>query len=506
MNKKMKMLLFGGIALVVLVVVLVVLLQTAPENKEGTESTTSSAVATVAMIEKSADDLKGLSIQNPDGSFHITPEKVTVKAESEGEEDTTETVYGIDALRDYSQDKTTVKMVVNALIALNAEAKVFDEVENKAEYGLDKPQATATLELEGGDVTLYLGAKNEATGVYYAMVEGDPALYTVAATVAEKLLASQLSYLTTKLLDAYDTANEPYLDIERVEIQRPDLEKPIILAKYSGTEEGEARAYMSSFEMVSPIKSDLNYHVDDTILPGFFGMNAESVVALYHDADAAKYGFDKPSMVARAVYKDTKEVDWDKTITVGNKMENGNYYALCADDGVVYEVTESELGVMAATANDMVTTLPLLPSITTVSSVDITLDGKKHTFEITNTEQEKDESEAADAEPTLEVTAVKGDGAELDVKNFKQFYQLLISVSVDSVNTDAITGDPALSVTYHYSDGKSDQLDAYIIGNERRMKVVINGEPMYEGRATFLEKLRTETANLLAGKDVDTDW
>lgn len=504
MNKKMKMLLLGGIAVVVLAVVMIVLLQTKPATEETESGASSEEAAAITMVEKSLDDLKGVTLSNPNGTFHVTPEKITTKAESEGEEDTTETIYVIDELRDYSQDKTTVKMLVNALIVLNAQDKVFDEVENKAEYGLDKPQATATLELDGSKVVVYLGSKNEGTGVYYAMLEGDAALYTIASSVAEKMLANSLSYLTTGLLPAYDIANEPYLDIKSVMVERPDLEKPIILQAYSGDEEGEARAYMSSFEMTSPIKSDLNYHVDDQHLPGFFGLNAESVVALYDEADAAKYGFDQPTMVNRAVFTDTKGVDWDKTVTVGKQMENGNYYVLCADDGVVYEVLADELGMLKASANDFVTTLPLLPNITTVASVDITLDGTKRSFEITSETPEKEED--ATTEPSPEVTAVKVDGTELDVKNFKQYYQLLISVAVDSVNTDAVSGQPGLSITYHYTNGKSDQLDAYIVGNQRRMQVVINGEPMYEGRAAFLEKLRTETANLLAGKDVDTDW
>lgn len=49
-------------------------------------------------------------------------------------------------------------------------------------------------------------------------------------------------------------------------------------------------------------------------------------------------------------------------------------------------------------------------------------------------------------------------------------------------------------------------MEAFSEDGSRRMKLSVNGEPRFEGRVAYLEKLRTELGHLLAGEAIDTNW
>ncbi len=506
MNSKMKVLLGSGLLVLVLGVVMILLLQ-APPVEEETVSTVSTE-PTYAMIEENINDFTSLSVNNPSSSFTILPETVVVPATEEGGEDTETVAYVIDELRIYDQTQEDVARLVNELTALYASDRVFETVEDKAAYGLDQPQATLTLNYEGDEVILYLGAENEGTKVYYAMVEGDDALYTISSSIAGDILLNALDYIDPSMLPVYDLAAEVRVIMTDLTITRPDT-APITLQLYSGTDDSEVRAYMSSYEMTSPIQSELNYYVDEEFLPALFGTTAQGVVALYDPAQAATYGFDAPTMTMDLGYLDLEGNHIMTNIVVGaiapaeNEEDTETYYYVLKDDnGLVYRVAATALPALTADADDMVTTLPLLPNITTISTVDLLLDGQTHTLTF---ESELPESEDGE-EVTPEVVGASVDGVEVDVDESKQFYQLILSVAVEGISTEAVSGDPAIQITYHYTDGGSDTLAGYLLADGRTNQLVVNGEALYAGRAGFNEKVKTELENLLAGEEVDVDW
>ena len=71
---------------------------------------------------------------------------------------------------------------------------------------------------------------------------------------------------------------------------------------------------------------------------------------------------------------------------------------------------------------------------------------------------------------------------------------------------DEKTTEPTMEITYHYTEGGSDSLSCYLLDNNRRVQILVNDTPLYEGRAGFVEKVRTELQHLINGETVDTDW
>lgn len=89
-------------------------------------------------------------------------------------------------------DFSRVNSVVNRLAKLRSQAKVLDQVADRALYKLDQPAVRATLTMKGGGIhTVVFGSKTVNDAAYYAIVEEKGALHTVSTLIvtdAEKLV------------------------------------------------------------------------------------------------------------------------------------------------------------------------------------------------------------------------------------------------------------------------------------------------------------------------------
>lgn len=485
MKKRTKTLVIAVAVLVVLVALMVVLLLTQKEP-ESTEEPTSSAEV-FALIEENVDNFQSLEVTNAAGTYVMTAEK--------GEEETT---YGIAELAGFTPKTTNYTYAVETLSALNAATKVFDTVEDLETYGLKDPAAVATVSFEGNKYVLHLGNMIPQETGYYLMVEGDDALYAVASQVGELLQRGKFYYLDTEFTKSYSNSSEDAPEIKKITVERKDLDAPIILERLRSTDEGSAD-YLSDITFTSPIECNMSFDVTAAYIDTLFGMSAHRVEAIYHEEDAAKYGFDDPEYTLEMIYQGGR-----CRVVVGSEMpaeetdgEGTEYhYALCDDDGLVYRFDLNKIALATANLDDLISKIPLVPILEKIEQVDLTLNGVTHTFMV--------DMEVIDDDQVFTITR---DGNEVDTANFKLFYQLLVAPSVEKVNTDPVTGvSTEMKVVYHYNNGKADDV---IVAQEvanRRMRVTVNGKAQFEGRAAYLDELINEYQNLLDGKTVTVDW
>lgn len=499
MNKKIKTLLLALAGILVLVGILVALMLTKPQEEEADDTPSTVESTKVALIEEDLEDLESVTIENESGTVHVLPE-TTTETGSDGEENEV-TRYIVQEVKDYDQSSTGARQLVNTLVALTADSKVEDTVEDLAKYGLDAPLATAEVVCADATYHITIGMHNEGAKEYYMMLEGDEALYSLSESNAGRILNSVFFYVDLTLSDSPNASTGELPQIDRFLLSRPDLEEDIVLEPYTA-KEGETRIYSSGYVMTSPIHSELNYYVDDEMLPKMFGLSANSVVDYYDEAKAADYGLDEPAAVLDFQYEGKPLKLVVGGVVPAEELEEGAdtcRYLLVNDNGLLYTIAEDDIPFLTATADDLITTLPILPNIVTVSSMDVELDGKTYTFEILN-EQEDEEDD------TLTTTGVTYQGEELDLDIFKKYYQLAISSTVENINLEENSEAPVLEITFHYTEGGEEVLTFYPLEDSRRMQVAVNGELIYEGRIAYIEKVRTETKHLLDGEKVDIDW
>ncbi len=490
MTSKVKTLIIGAVVVVLLVAVLVVLKVTEPKKQDEGTSSSSSDISQDALIDEKLDNYKSIKVKNSSSEYSI--KSVEIQG-ADGEKDYK---YVINELEKYTQKESSVTSLVSNVNKLYSSSKIEDKVEDLSKYGLDKPSSVVTYETVDKTYTINVGSE-APDGSFYTMIDGDEALYTIDSSIANLFNSNYVDFLDTTLIPAEtETLEDGTTQTPKItsfELERSDLPAKIKLLPNDNTEQ---LAYSSIYKMVSPIESDINYQIDSEYMAKIFGMSASKVEAIYDSSKASEYGFDKPTAKFTVQYSGKT-----KTITVGNKAESGEYRVLVDNNGLVYNASEETLVFMTVTADDMISGLAIVPSITDVKTVNVMLDGKTYKYDLTN-EKVKDEDSG---EESLQTTKVVYDGKELDLDIFRKYYQLLLSASVEKINYDNTKGDLVASIEYLYTDGGSDKIELYQAEN-RRMIVAINGEAKYEGRIAYYDKLVKETQNLLSGKAVDTDW
>lgn len=104
-----------------------------------------------------------------------------------------------------SQDK--MSEVAGAVSGLNAE-RVLEDVENLAEYGLDSPQNTVTVDAGEENFTMRIGDYNEGVSQYYvACGEDDETVYLVAGALVEPFLGDLYDYAQKEEFPTIDSSN-----------------------------------------------------------------------------------------------------------------------------------------------------------------------------------------------------------------------------------------------------------------------------------------------------------
>ncbi len=495
MDKKKKTLIIGAVVLVLLVGVLVFLLLTQDKAKQGGEesSSASTAAETFPLIEENVDNFTSLEVTNQSGSY-------IMNASGEGEDKT----YGIEELKGYPEQDSNYSYAAETLSTLEAGKKVLDTVEDKAKYGLDEPAATAKVSYKDKSYTLYLGDQtpDDANG-YYFMMEGDDALYTVKSDVGSLMQEDKFYYLNRDMTKSYTATEEGAPEINKVTVTRKDMEEPIVLEKTELASDGTNTVYLSTMKMLSPVECDMDYELDANYISTLFGLSAQKVLAFYDEKDAAKYGFDDPEYTMEMEYDGgrAKIIVGDVLPSQETDTEGSEYhYAICNDNGLVYRFDVTKIGLTKVDLNEVISKMPLVPMITDVEKIDLNIDGKAYEFTLKHTE-----AASEDEKDKVEATC---NGQTVDEANFRLFYQLLIGMSIEKLNTEPVATEPLseIKVVYHYNNGQSDDtLTAKEVEN-RRLRVNINGEDRFEGRAAYLDKLSQELQNLLDGKTVDTSW
>jgi len=128
--------------------------------------------------------------------FSVTRNEKTVTAERTGVDDwiVTEPV-------EFAADPTEVLYVLDYVTEAEAVSFMDDGAEDRACYGQKDPQITLVLtDADGATSTLLIGDEDE-NGDYYALREGTPWVFTVSASVKNKLTLSEESLMARFLLD-----------------------------------------------------------------------------------------------------------------------------------------------------------------------------------------------------------------------------------------------------------------------------------------------------------------
>lgn len=492
MSKKIKALIFGGIAVVVLAAVAIVLVVTAPGSDE--ESSLASTDA-IPLIDELSSDVDSLYVKNSTGEYTI---------ETIGED-----LWRIKDISDFKSLDYLYQQTLSNLCTFSALEVIEENCTDLDRYGLADPYISFVMKFTNGNTySFHIGSKTADGENYYLIKDGETDVYLITATSITNLLLSKYSYLDTEIIPSFDEEDSeavPY--VNSVKISRPDLPYEIVMEEVEEGELGENPTSQSYLVMRQPQYARLDESKLQTLIFGNFGLAATDVVkANITDEDLTEYGFDNPTAVYEMTYDDNTTVKL--TLGAGFNSADGyqkgqevsaskidSYYLIREDVDQIYVVSADSIEWEDVQPKDFISSTVVMPNILDIEGFDVNVKGQENKIVLTPGDDEDDSS-------TYTATL---NGASVDMDQCRNYLQLLMLTNATDIYTGEIKGTEQLSITYHYKNGVTATVRFYV-DEDNTTYITVNDTGKFIGRVGLINKVASETEKLKNGETVDIDW
>lgn len=492
MKKNTKIIIGSVVGLAVLGAATLALVLTQPASD--TESSDTSSDSKVSITDYQTDDISTLTIKNESGEYTIN---------RLGKEK-----WGIDSIPEALANSSSYSTAMSSAGGISAKQIVEENADDLAKYGFDNPTATVKMTFKDNkaeDITCLVGIKYEGENSWYVKTDKSNTVYLVANSGVSFAMKTELSYVNTStLIASYDSENDT---VNRVRIQRKDLEKDIVLDKLPEETEKEFSSTYVAYEMSSHNGILADDELDKNVIYGLYAISASDVFAVSPtDEQKKQAGLDDPYCTVTMVSNEdtvTKLTIGSAVYTVTKNEETGEevrtvtgYYGMLSDKDAIYVFSPDSLPWLTVTPESILYKLFLTPYIYYLDGVTIyDSDRKAYDFAITG---DADES------------SFTYDGKEIDASKFKTFYQYLLSAYAEQIYLDDLTDDNKFiaGVTYdHREEGKeNDVIEFYSSESDRTCIIVVNGDVRYKVRQIYATRLVENLNALLNGGDIVSEF
>ncbi len=441
MKKQLKTLIIFGSLIVIL---LLVWLGSSiiPGLGQTVETTELAPKDVLNILQQEATDIAYLEIVNPEISFRLLPEQVI------GKDDKVDLIWSVEGMEDYPFSSTALENLARVASNLYASQQIAEDVTDLAPYGLDQPQAILrAVRKDGTSHEIKFGNTIPSRYYNYLTLDDSGVIYTVAATTADRVKSSLLDILDRSIVSDLE-ANE----LEKLVFWRAKDDLEIISDIELIGQAGSGYEYLN-FTITSPI-------IRTGSSEGLTKLAAEAAGTAVKDyieldpQDLSVYGLDKPSYRFSMTSKD-KEIE----ILLGSKASSTSYYAISNQLNAVFTVNSSSYTMIDMKVTEMIDRFVSLESIWTVSQIDAAILGTEFTTKI-DMEQEQ---RADDEEVSFML-----DGRDAKILSeskkslFSQFYQRLISILIEGLDTQAQpVNTKDASLIFHIKADTENNLPAY---------------------------------------------
>lgn len=492
MKKNTKIILGSVIGLAVLGAATLALVLTQP--KDDTADSDTSSDTSVSITDYETDDISTLTVTNESGGYTIN---------RLGKEK-----WGIDSIPEALANSSSYSNAMSSAGGMSAKQVVEENATDLAKYGFDKPTATIKMTFKDNkadDVTCLVGIKYEGENSWYVKTDKSNTVYLVSNSGVSFAMNDKLSYVNkSTLVASYDSKNDT---VNRVRVERKDLEKDIVLDKLPEEKEKEFSSTYVAYAMSSHNGILADDELDQKVVYGLYGISASDVFAVSPtDEQKKQAGLDDPDCtvtmvsnedtvtklsIGSAVYNVTKNEETGeeiKTIT--------GYYGMLSDKDAIYVFSPDDLPWLTVTPESILYKLFLTPYIYYLDGVTIyDSDRKAYDFKI-----------VGDADNA----SFSYDGKEVDAAKFKSFYQYLLSAYAEQIYLDDLTDDNKFiaGITYdHREEGKeNDAVEFYSSESDRTCIIVVNGDVRYKVRQIYATRLLENLNALLTGGEIVSEF
>jgi len=381
--------------------------------------------------------------------------------------------------------------------AVQALFTVVSAPRDVAPYGLVEPAARVEITYaDGSALTLLLGQQERVTGNFYARMEGDPAVYLLAAERCADFLLPKEAYIED-LITPRLALSSPLSALLDVTFSGGRLEAPVTVQAVATGDAEVRRAALSLGAPTHIVRGRGVYKLDQTygieIMGALLGLTADGIVGYrLTPQEIASFGFDQPTLQVTFDLKNGVDAPVER-YSLAVLHQGDAYYLTCNDNGVIYAIQEPAF--VHIEYEKLLVRWFLSPLLLDVRAVEIATGGEEYVFVLSGeTNAEK---------------RVTCNGKELSIERFRTLYRLLTSAAHDGalLKDVQVQGPPLLRLTYHYRDeAKPSDVMVLYQGDARRLYVEVNGVTELAMREMYLTRVQEALARLWSDAPLETDW
>ena len=335
-------------------------------------------------------------------------------------------------------DREAVGALADDLIALEADRKL-ENVENRADYGLETPAFTVTAQWSDGTSTEYaMGDETPFADGWYFALSNDEAVYTVGTSLV-KMFSATLTDLA---------ALEELLTVETV--------RRIVIGDRLDASRQETSTTLDSEQLWYDTASGkaISGSIIDTLTETVTGLSWNSLIyPVPTEEETAACGLNDGDATLVALTGDNDEA---VRLLIGAADESGNYYARLENSAMIYTVSSDTVTSLIDFGDDDLYAKDLFPlTIEETATVEFISGDDIYMITYEKTEPEDEEGE------TLKTATVNGEEADpaqietlwTSVKSIKRTAFVTEEVPEGSVLlTVTVTNRSGISVTYEFSE------------------------------------------------------
>ena len=452
LSKRTRTLILTSALAIVLAIVLLVL-TLLPEDNVGdsTSSVTSNADTSIVLLDKTIKDAVAISrvdIHNADDTFSLVY-------------DTTNKRWTLSGYEDIALDEELTDTLVAYTTLISAADRVNAPGDLK-DYGLDNPKATGTITYtDGTTATITVGNLTPAEDRYYAQISGDDGVYMFDSDCVYLFTVRGTAFADTTLLSA-PTVKSDDADgtavLKEVSYSGKNHTTPLKIRRSYSTDSEEIALF--SYVIAQPYQRGAS---DAAIseLTYFTSLQAAQALYLHPTAEQKKkLGFNDPLVVMdiTMAVETTETIDADaqtekkiyynsysSTITVGSIDSSSNYVVMVKGIDAIFLVDYSALSAVAErTYDNTVNHLLFLKNINQFGHISITTNGQTHDFYLTHHPEKEDNGE---------MMTVTCDGKQYPTADFRELYQMLMSLERYGTTDRTYDKNAVLKVDVYTNDG-----------------------------------------------------
>lgn len=373
----------------------------------------------------------------------------------------------------------TASSQIRALQLVNEETYDLDS------YGLKYPKTTAEIKYkDGSQTTLNIGNDAPMSAGVYVNLEGTSRVYLFAQDSTKVFENTKFDYINKDIVPKFGSSGNT-VNISKVTLTGAGRPNDLIISV--GTDSENTTNYQVKSKGLT---ADGEKTISLAIINELKNLSAESVEVINPTDDTIKnYGLKTPYASA-ILALDEKAT----TVLVSPVNADGSIYIMNKSVPVIYKAQKDKQDWIDIKFEDIASRNIINDPVTSLKSLEIKIDANDYVFNINSSSQSGN----------VNIDSVTLNDSPIDIENFKNFYQSLISCHVNTFINEPQPTDspPVLSYKLNYSESEKQTKAIDYYQNADKVFVFKDGSCNSTTDPNYINTIRSNLQKLINNQPI----